>query len=135
MLERLPDSERYETDGYGVYEWQSHNKHMVEKCGAVNRNEAPRSMLRGKLNRLTSQSKGYAKSVEMPANSLALVFCDKLNAIPSSHTPALVRLRNIPSDDILSAYMLLSRHPQRGGGRISNLSFLLREVGLTHFLC
>ena len=46
-----------------------------------------------------------------------------------------VRLRNIPSDDILFAYMPLSRHPQRGGGRISNLSFLLREVGLTHFLC
>ena len=87
LLERLADVVRYSTDVYGAYRTLPVNKRVVGKCGAVNRNEAPRSMLRGKLNRLTSQSKGYAKSVERPANSLALVFCDKLNAIPNSHSP------------------------------------------------
>lgn len=29
LLERLPDAERYEADGYKVYEWLSRNKHVL----------------------------------------------------------------------------------------------------------
>lgn len=36
LLERLPDSERYETDGYRAYECLPHNKHVVGKGSAVN---------------------------------------------------------------------------------------------------
>ena len=39
LLERLPDEDRYETEGYSVYEWLPHNKHVVGKGGAVNWNE------------------------------------------------------------------------------------------------
>ena len=35
-------------------------------------------MLRGKLSRLARRTKGCAKSVEMPVNLLALVFCANL---------------------------------------------------------
>ena len=54
------------------------NKHVVGKRGAVNWNAGLHSMLRGKLNRLVRRTKGYAKSVDMSVNPLALVFCDKL---------------------------------------------------------
>ena len=54
------------------------NKRKVGKGGAVNKNDGWRSMLRGNLNRLARRTKGCAKSVEMLANPLALVFCDKL---------------------------------------------------------
>ena len=56
LLERLPDAERYETDACGVYGTLPVNKHVVGKYGAVNWNEAPRSMLCGKSNRLARQS-------------------------------------------------------------------------------
>ena len=78
LLERLRDAERYETDGYSVYEWLPRNKHAVGKCGAVNWNEGLHSMLHGKLNRLARRTKGYAKSVEMLVNLLAPVFAHKL---------------------------------------------------------
>ena len=54
------------------------SKHVVGKYGAVNWNEGLHSMPRGKLNRLAHRAKGCAKSVAMPVNLLALVFCDKL---------------------------------------------------------
>ena len=54
------------------------NKHVVVKYGAVNGNEGQLSVLRGKLNRLVRRTKGCTKSIEMPVNLLALVFCDKL---------------------------------------------------------
>ena len=79
LLERPPDAERYETDGYSVYEWLPRDKHVVGKYGAVNWNDGLRSMLRGELNRLASRTKGYTKSVEMPVNLLAPVFAHKLN--------------------------------------------------------
>ena len=78
LPERLPDAERYETDAYGVYGELPVNKHVVGKYGAVNWNEGLHSMLRGKLNRLASRTKGCAKSIEMLASLLALVFCAKL---------------------------------------------------------
>ena len=78
LLERLPDAERYETDGYGVYKWIPRNKHVVGKYGAVNWNEGLRSMLRGKPNLLARRAKGCAKSVETLVNLLAPVFAHKL---------------------------------------------------------
>ena len=35
-LERLPDTERYETDAYGVYGALPVNKHVAGKCDMVN---------------------------------------------------------------------------------------------------
>ena len=61
LLEWLPDAERYETDAYGVYEWLPRNRHVVGKCGEVNRNEGLHSMLCGKLNRLVRRTKGCVK--------------------------------------------------------------------------
>ena len=85
LLERLPDTERYETDAYGVYGTLPVNKHVVGKRGAVNWNEGLHSMLRGKLNRLAHRAKGCAKSVAMPVNLLALVFCAKLKLNATHH--------------------------------------------------
>ena len=39
LLERLPDTERYRSDAYGVYGYLPVNKRRVGKCGAVNKNE------------------------------------------------------------------------------------------------
>ena len=78
LLERLRDAERYETDGYSVYEWPPRNKHVIGKCGAVNWNEGSHSMLRGKLNRLAPRTKSCAKSVEIPVNLLVPAFAHKL---------------------------------------------------------
>lgn len=36
LLERLPDAERCEPDGYGACKWLPRNKHVVGKYGAVN---------------------------------------------------------------------------------------------------
>ena len=85
LLGRLPDAERYEPDAYGVYGALPVNKHVVGKYGAVNWNEGLHSMLRGKLNRLVRRTKGYAKSIEMLVNLLALVFCDKLKLNTTHH--------------------------------------------------
>ena len=51
---------RYQMDAYGVYRWLSANRHKVGKGGAVNHKEGLHSVLRGKLNRLMRQSKGYS---------------------------------------------------------------------------
>ena len=93
LLERLPDAERYEASAYGVHGALPVNKHMVGKCGAVNRNEGLHSMLRGRLNRLVRRTKGYTKSVEMLVNLLALVFCDKSQT--QCHSPL-----RIPASEI-----------------------------------
>ena len=85
LLDRLPDAERYETDAYGMYGALPINKHVVGKCVAVNRNDGLHSMLCGKLNRLARRTKGCAKSVEMPVNLLALVFCAKLKLNTTQH--------------------------------------------------
>ena len=85
LLERLPDAERYETDAYGVHVALPVNKHVVGKYGAVNWNDGLHSMLRGKLNRLVRRTKGYTKSVDVPVNLLALVFCDKLKLNTTHH--------------------------------------------------
>ena len=84
-LERLPDAEPYESDGYKVYEWLPYNKHVVGKYSAVNRNDGLHSMLRGKLNRLARRAKGCVKSIEMLVNLLALVFCAKLKLNATHH--------------------------------------------------
>ena len=85
LLERLPDTERYETDAYGVYGTLLVNKHVIGKYGAVNRIEVLHSTLRRKLKRLARRTKGCAKSVDMPVNPLALVFCDKLKLNATHH--------------------------------------------------
>ena len=85
LLERLPVAECYETDAYGVYGTLPVNKHVIGKYGAVNWNEGLHSTLRGKLNRLARRTKGYTKSVDMPMNSLALVFCAKLKLNATQH--------------------------------------------------
>ena len=85
LPERLRDTERYETDAYGVYGTLPVNKHVVGKRGVVNWNEGLHSMLRGKLNRLVRRTKGCAKSVDMPVNPLALVFCGKLKLNTTHH--------------------------------------------------
>ncbi len=71
--ERLPEAERYCSDGYAVYGWLPTNRHEVGKYGPVNWNEGLHSWLRGKLNRLVRRTKGYTKSVAMLVYSLALV--------------------------------------------------------------
>ena len=81
LLDRLPDSECYETDAYGVYGTLPVNKHVVVKYGAVNRNDG----LHSKLNRLVRRTKGCAKSIEMLVNLLALVFLDKLKLNATHH--------------------------------------------------
>ena len=78
LLERLPDAERYESDGYKVRKWLPHNKHVVGKGSAVKWNAGLHSVLRGKLNGLARRAKGYSKADGMLVNLLALVFCDKL---------------------------------------------------------
>ena len=78
LLARLPDAERYESDGYSMYERLPVSKHVVGKYGAANWNEGLHSMLRGKLNGQVCRTKGCAKSVDMPVNLLALVFCAKI---------------------------------------------------------
>ena len=85
LLERLPDTERYETDVCGVYGCLLVNKRKVGKGGAVNRKEGLHSVLRGKLNRLVRRTKGYTKSVEMLVSLLALVFCAKLKLNTTHH--------------------------------------------------
>ena len=73
LYERLPDAGLYRSDDYRVYQWFTQDRHVVGKGGAVNRNEGLHSALRSKLNRLARRTKGYTKSVEMLAYSLALV--------------------------------------------------------------
>ena len=72
LYERLPEAERYCSDGYGAYEWLPRNRHQVGKGGPVNWNEGLHSRLRSGLNRLARSTKGYSKSVEMLAGSVAL---------------------------------------------------------------
>ena len=74
MLARLPESDRYRSDAYEAYGWLPARSHVVGKGSEVNRNEGLHSVLRGKLNRLVRRTKGYSKSVEMLAGSLALVW-------------------------------------------------------------
>ena len=71
LLERLQDTERYDTDAYGAYGCLPVNKHRVGKGGEVNRNEGLHSALRGKLNRLARHTKGYSKTDGMLTLSLA----------------------------------------------------------------
>ena len=74
LYERLPDASRYRSDDYNVYRWLPQNKHEVGKGSEVNRNEGAHSVLRGKLNRLVRKTKGYSKSVDMLAGSLAMIW-------------------------------------------------------------
>ena len=74
LLKRLPDAERYSSDGYGAYGCLPVNKSKVGKGGAVNRNEGLHSALRGRLNRLVRPTKGYSKTDGMPTLSLALAW-------------------------------------------------------------
>ena len=71
---RLPDAERYCTDGYRVYDWLPVDRHLVGKGGAVNWNEGLHSFLRGKLNRLVRRTKGYSKREGALRAGLALAW-------------------------------------------------------------
>ena len=71
---RLPKAGWYCSDGYGVYgAWLPPARHKSGKGGPVNWNEGEHSRLRGKLNRLMRQTKGYSKDGTMLAGSVALV--------------------------------------------------------------
>ncbi len=71
---RLPEAETYCSDAYVVYRaWLPPERHTVGKGGPVNRNEGLHSRLRGRLNRLMRQTKGYSKDGAMLAGSVALV--------------------------------------------------------------
>ena len=72
LYDGLPEAERYCTDGYPVYQWLPRDRHEVGKGGAVNWNEGLHSRLRSGLNRLVRDTKGYSKSAEMLAGSIAL---------------------------------------------------------------
>ena len=61
------------------------SKYVGGKYGAANWNEGLHSMLRGKLNGQVCRTKGCAKSVDMPVNLLALVFCAKLKLNTTHH--------------------------------------------------
>ena len=80
LYDRLPQAQRYVSDGYRVYEWLPHNRHVVGKGLEANRNEGLHSVLRDKLNRLQRRTKGYSKSVTMLRDSIALV-CLRLDLI------------------------------------------------------
>ncbi len=73
LYNRLPEAEMHITDGYRVYDWLSHDRHVVGKGRETNRNEEKHSVLRGKLNRLTRRTKGYTKSEEILRGSVALI--------------------------------------------------------------
>ena len=73
LYDRLPEAEKHVSDGYRVYEWLPHNRHVVGKGLEANRNEGLHSVLRGKLNRLVRRTKGYSKSEAMLRDSVALV--------------------------------------------------------------
>ena len=76
LYERLPEAERYRTDGYRVYDWLPADRHQVGKGSAVNWNKGLHSWCREKLNRLHRRTKGYTKSVAMLSGSLALLLVD-----------------------------------------------------------
>ena len=73
LYNRLPEAGRHVSDGYRVYDWLPHDRHVVGKGRETNRNEGKHSVLRGKLNRLVRRTKGYSKSEEMLKESVALV--------------------------------------------------------------
>ena len=73
LYNRLPDADRYVSDGYSVYDWLPANRHVVGKGREANRNEGKHSVLRDKLNRLIRKTKGYSKSEEVLRDSVALV--------------------------------------------------------------
>ena len=74
LYDRLPEAERYVSDGRRVYEWLGQIRHVVGKGLEANRNEGLHSALRGKLNRLIRRTKGYSKSEAMLRDSVALVY-------------------------------------------------------------
>ena len=80
LYDRLPEAQRYVSDGYRVYEWLPHNRHVAGKGLEANRNEGLHSVLRDKLNRLHRRTKGYSKSVTLLRDSIALV-CLRLGLI------------------------------------------------------
>ncbi len=80
LYDRLPEAQRYVSDGYRVYEWLPHNRHVVGKGLEANRNEGLHSVLRDNLNRLHRRTKGYSKSVTLLRDSIALV-CLRLGLI------------------------------------------------------
>ena len=57
LYNRLPDADRYVSDGYSVYEWLPANRHVVGKGLEANWNEGKHSVLRSKLNRLVRRTK------------------------------------------------------------------------------
>ncbi len=71
---RLPETAKYSTDRYEVYNWLPPDRHVVRKGREANRNEGLHSVLRGKLNRLVRRTKGYTKQAEMLVGSLALLW-------------------------------------------------------------
>ena len=92
LLDRLPGSDRYETDAYGVYEWLHRDRHVVGKGEAVNWNEGLNSKLLSNLNRLARRTKGYTKSVEMLKHLLAIVFEGHPKSVHQIHQRCTLRI-------------------------------------------
>ena len=75
LLRRLPDAEKYRSDGYDVYGCLlPAERHERGKGSEVNRNEGLHTKLRNRLNRLGRSTSGYTKKLEMLAGSLAMVW-------------------------------------------------------------
>ncbi len=74
LLSRLPEAERYRSDGYEAYGWLPTGSREVGKGSEVNRNEGLHSVSRGKPNGLGRSVEGYSKSVEMLVGSLAMAW-------------------------------------------------------------
>ena len=74
LYERLPEAERYYSDGYAVYlAWLPADRHIVGKGGKVNRNEGLHSEWRGRQKRLARETTGYTRAVWVLRGSLALL--------------------------------------------------------------
>ena len=87
LLDRLPGADRYETAAYPMYWGLPQDKHVIDKGGAVNRNESLHSKLRSKLNGLARRAMGYTKRVKMLKHLMAIAPEECLNqSIKSMNT-------------------------------------------------
>ena len=73
MLNKIPESKEYVSDGWKVYEFLDRNKHKKCKFQETNRNEGLHSFLRDKLACLRRKTKSYLKSRKALNYYLALI--------------------------------------------------------------
>ena len=94
LYTRLPEAQRYVSDGYRVYEWLPHNRHMVRKGLEANRNEGLHAVSRDKLNPAASENQGLQQERAILRDSIAWSACAWPNLIPThiGNTSQLVPL-------------------------------------------